>query len=574
MRSFVIAICCLLAAGPLYAGGGSENYLLVVNSASADSLAIANHYIALRDIPSSNVMHIAWKGDLHTIDVETFRKQILQPIVQTAHERGLTAHLDGVVYSSDFPYSIDFTADVPERDRKVLQDPKNGMTPTGSINSLTYYYHYVLTRQPFYVDIRQLTNLYFRPVNQGKQLAPTQGFRGWCGWGSNGQRLEAGGQRFLLSMMLGVTAGKGNTVDEVVRYLQRSAKADGAPPQGTIYFTKTDDPRSTPRHPWFDPAVAELKKLGVAAEVLETDIPTGKNDIAGGMFGAAAMDWGRRKNTILPGAMVDDLTSFGAEFKNNSAGQTLLSDFLRAGAAGSSGTAVEPLNHPIKFPLPYLHVHYARGCTLAEAFYQSVGAPYQLVIVGDPLCRPWAKIPKINVAGVTAEGALSGKVSIKPSAEGGSAEVDRFEIYLDGSFIGHCVKNETFELDTAAHSDGAHELRVVGIESGPIESQGRAILPVTFANHGRTMTFSASAGRVVLGKSIRLSAKAPGARQIIFYSAGRELGRASGASGAATIDTDTLGAGPVTLRAIGLGKGGAEAHVLAAPILLRVDPKR
>ena len=41
-----------------------------------------------------------------------------------------------------------------------------------------------------------------------------------------------------------------------------------------------------------------------------------------------------------------------------------------------------------------IQVHYARGCSLAEAFYQSVYAPYQLMIVGDPLCRPWANIPR------------------------------------------------------------------------------------------------------------------------------------------------------------------------------------
>jgi hypothetical protein len=228
----------------------------------------------------------------------------------------------------------------------------------------------------------------------------------------------------------------------------------------------------------------------------------------------------------------------------------------------------------MKFPLPYLHVHYARGCTLAEAFYQSVAAPYQLIIVGDPLCRPWAKIPKIDVAGIAEDGTLSGKVSLKPSAKGGAAEVDRFEFFLDGALIGHCMKGDTFELDTAIHSDGAHELRVVGAESGPIETQGRAILPVTFANHGLTMTFEVSPRRTSLGQRIRLSAKAPGARQIIFYSAGQKLASVNGASAATAINTDTLGDGPVTLRAIAVGKGGAETHVLATPVSIRIDRKR
>ena len=62
------------------------------------------------------------------------------------------------------------------------------------------------------------------------------------------------------------------------------------------------------------------------------------------------------------------------------AGQTPLSEFLRFGAAGASGTVTEPYSpSPTKFPSPMIQVHYARGCTLAEAFYQSVSGPYQLL---------------------------------------------------------------------------------------------------------------------------------------------------------------------------------------------------
>ena len=105
--ALVVAVCALWQPAPLRAGGGPESYLLVVNSASPSSLAIANYYIALRQIPSSNVLYIEWKGDLHTIDVETFRQRILQPILEKLTETELTSHIDGIVYSSDFPYKID-----------------------------------------------------------------------------------------------------------------------------------------------------------------------------------------------------------------------------------------------------------------------------------------------------------------------------------------------------------------------------------------------------------------------------------------------------------------------------------
>ncbi len=549
--------------------------MLAVNSASPSSLAIANHYIALRQIPSSNVVYLEWKGDLHTTDVETFRSQILLPILQTISDRGLTAHIDGVIYSSDFPYSIDLKPDLKNLhpNHKGALDPQ--VPDFGTLNSLTYYYQLVGQHHPVYSVFQVQSNLYYRPVdNSGRQLAETHGFRSWYGWGANGELHEVGGSRYLLSAILGITAGKGgNSVAEVLRYLDRSAKADGSPPSGTIYFSKTNDARSTPRHPWFDPAVAELKKLGVAAEVITDESPTGKQ-IAGGMFGSANVMWDQRNNTIQPGAIVDDLTSYGAEIKNNTVNQTLLTEFLEAGAAGSSGTAVEPKANYFKFPNPFLFVHYARGCNLVESHYQAVASPYQLVMVGDALCQPWAKIPTVQVAGAAAGDTLKGTVSLAPSASGGASDVDRFELYLDGERVATCGKGGKLDLDTTSRSDGSHELRVVGIASGPIETQGRAILPVNFGNHGKTIEFTASAARVRLGQKIRLQAEAPGALAVYFYNNGRVLGSVKGDKGDLAVNSAALGAGPVTLRAIALGKGDATTHVLAAPVQLTIDPAR
>jgi len=57
------------------------------------------------------------------------------------------------------------------------------------------------------------------------------------------------------------------------------------------------------------------------------------------------------------------------------AGQTPLTEFLRFGAAGASGTVTEPYAIPAKFPDPFVHVHYVAGCCLAESFYQSITGP-------------------------------------------------------------------------------------------------------------------------------------------------------------------------------------------------------
>jgi hypothetical protein len=114
-------------------------------------------------------------------------------------------------------------------------------------------------------------------------------------------------------------------------------------------------------------------------------------------------------------------------------------------------------------------------------------------------------------------------------------------------------------------------LRVIGIGSGPIETQGRAVLPVTFNNHGRSMTFTSTTDQVRLGQKIRLQAEAPGALAIYFYNNGRVLGQVNGDKGDLAVNSAVLGAGPVVLRAIALGKGGANTHVLATPIELTIN---
>ncbi len=171
--------------------------------------------------------------------------------------------------------------------------------------------------------------------------------------------------------------------------------ADGTHPKETIYLVRNDDIRSKVRHDLFPDVVRELAKLGVAAEILEGTVPLNKDDVQGLVMGTADFDWKASGSTILPGAICEHFTSFGGVMTAG-ADQTPLSEFLRYGAAGASGTVTEPYAIPHKFPSPMIQVHYARGCTLAEAFYQSVHGPYQLLIVGDPLCRPWADIPQVS----------------------------------------------------------------------------------------------------------------------------------------------------------------------------------
>jgi hypothetical protein len=432
----------------------------------------------------------------------------------------------------------------------------------------------VSAEYPAYFDLQ--SNNYMRrstlEEHAVQHAAPSVGFRGNRQYNPQGQVVASGGRRYLLSAMLGVTAGRGNSPAEVLDYLKRSATADGTRPKGTIYFIQNDDIRSKVRHKLFPAAVEELKKLGVAAEILEGTVPVEKADVQGTVMGAATFDWNASGSTILPGAICEHFTSFGGVMTDK-ADQTPLSEFLRYGAAGSCGTVTEPLALPEKFPSPMIQTHYARGCTLVEAFYQSVSGPYQLLIVGDPLCRPWAEIPHVSVAGVEPDAEVRGSLTLKPAATlAGDAKVDRFELFVDGRRVAGCKPDATMTLDTTRLPDGHHELRLVGVGPEPIESQGRTIIPVRLANHGRKIEVSlVTTGPLHGDKPITIAVRCAGAIGIVALQGSRIVGRIGGDEGRIEIPPNTLGAGPVQLGVAGLGNGGPQTNVMAEPLELMVQ---
>jgi hypothetical protein len=300
-------------------------------------------------------------------------------------------------------------------------------------------------------------------------------------------------------------------------------------------------------------------------------VPLERNDVQGMETGTPVYDWKASGSKILPGAICDNFTSFGGIISGSS--QTPLTEFLRYGAAGANGTVTEPYAVADKFPSPMIQVHYARGCSLVEAFYQSVHSPYQLLIVGDPLCKPWAVTPRVSVKGVEPGSVVRGAVKLTPAAtvDGGQA-MEAFELYVDGQLVAECQPGETLPLDSTRVPDGYHELRVVAIGPPPIESRGRRIIPMRVDNHGRKIEVSAAPqGQLRQDASLRITAKSPGSTGIIAAQGGRVVGRISGEAGQVDIPARSLGAGPVQIRVIGLGEGGTPANVISAPIELMIE---
>ena len=563
---FALLAALLALPAAARAGGGPENVLVVVNRASWASQAVANQFIHLRQIPPDNVLYINWDGDVHSTDVGTFRRKILGPVLLAIQSRGLGDQIDYVAYSSDFPYSIGLGAEM-----RGEQMPA-ALTPLVSSTALTYHWQRAMTDSRLLLSRTLMTNRYVRPPHANGSVGDSHAFHSWYGWSANGELLEAGGEQYLLSTVLAVTSGRGNSVTEAARYLKRSASADFKRPAGTFYFCDNRDVRASTRAHRFSAAVQALRKLGLRGEIIPEDLPSNRSDVCGAMLGVARFSWADSGSTILPGAICEHLTSFGAVLREGPT-QTPLTELLRHGAAGSSGTVVEPGAVQQKFPLPDMHVHYARGCSLAEAFYQSILAPFQLLVVGDPLCRPWARTAQINVEGAGNGEQLKGQLRLKPTARElkGAAPLDRWELFADGHLADRSSAGGSLSLDTTRLGDGYHELVVVGIESGPIETQSRLRIPVTVNNRGRSVDFRASADKSVRwSQPLTLSAGAAGCDRIVFTHNGRVLRSAAGPKASFSLEPRTLGSGIVRLEATAIWQKDPAGRATSPPIELMI----
>lgn len=636
-----------LTASQALAGGGPENVLVVVNANSAGSKEVANHYVRLRDVPASNVVALDYKGPLEAASGAEFREQILQPIIEAINERGLALQIDMIAYSTDFPWRITLTAEYPA-DLKLPAV----MSPVASLNGATFLYGFALAKSPGMVSFD--SNWYYatapgqaRTTNQQQcrllGAAPTRAFRSRYSWNPAGLQetnfvkptdkdadakddataKEAAEdeakpvRRYILSTMLGVTTGRGNTVAEVIAALDRAVEGEASPPNGTFYFMRNNDIRSQVRHGCYDSAVEQLRRLGAKALMQVAVRPGGAKDVAGLMMGSALLALDTAAMTIQPGAICEHLTSTGGMLFTQSH-QTSVAELIRAGATGTSGTVNEPYGIQVKFPTPMLQVHYRRGASLAEAFYLSVAAPYQLLILGDPLCQPWANRPGLEVEGwpgettadplkpgatstigfaqlglaqtpkepkktpapaeaaAAATAAAPAALRIKPKVTPSGAEGQAmWELFIDGRLRMRLPSETEAAFTEEQLGPGWHDLRCVGINPDPIEAQRRQLGGLEVGPGGAnaegvmsprvTLKLDAK-GSTPLGGKVAVTAHAKGAERIVLRHNFRDVATIDGEGGEALIPAELLGKGPVRLQAVAEPGG-----VLSEPVWARVE---
>ena len=337
----------------LWAGESGLNVIVVVNQNSSNSVALGNDYCELRGVPPQNLLRLTgWTGGATNWTPNQFYSYLRNPLLNLVATRGLTNQADLVLLSMDIPYRVtdgnneNSTTSALFYGFKTNGAPVAGYAscslPDSSSNSYAY------AERPF-------------------RLAPPG---------------TATTNSFLAMMLTDTSLTRAETI------LHRAVAADQTDPTQRVALEETTDTARNVRFLEANNAVFENQIAGNDAVTNVVSNNTTFANVFGFQTGFA--NFSLATNSFVPGALADNLTSFGGYILENS-GQTPLLVFVESGAAASYGTVVEPCNYLQKFPDPEDYFYQTRGFSLAEAYYQSVLNPFQGLMVGEPLCAPFAR---------------------------------------------------------------------------------------------------------------------------------------------------------------------------------------
>ncbi len=334
---------------------GAERVLIVINSRSAASDSIGRYYAKRRGIAPAHILRLSLPIE-DEINEVAFQTDLVAPV--RAAIAALPVRIDFIVLTADVPirvarkngYSVD----------ALLSGMNLAIAPMVGMDSvwLTRYHN------PYYnADVPFSSDRY--------------------------------GIFLVTRLACAVTA-------DCLALVDRSVSARAV--RGPFFFD------ATPLRPAIDGYAATNRLLYAAAFRLQTktfdiQIDTTPAFVAprGPVMGYVS--WGSndgnfdslayRAVRFLPGALAETFVSTSARaFGPTVGGQSRIVDLIAQGVTGVKGYVSEPYTIALANP-DILFDRYTRGANLAESFYAaSFMVLWKDLIVGDPLCAPYAMFPE------------------------------------------------------------------------------------------------------------------------------------------------------------------------------------
>ncbi|MEK6703396.1 MAG: TIGR03790 family protein, partial [Planctomycetota bacterium] len=532
------------------ASGIGENAVLIIDPADPVSMWLGNYYKNARSIPDANVLYM----NPGSASWNTFVSTNLAALTGDIANRGIADHTSYVLIAPSTQFYVAAPGLVSDACWPVTRF------------SISTAYSLAFTTADIAGSSSTSSNRYFSANTS--MIA----FDSATSWLFGAPSSASSARRYYIGGLIGYTGTRGNSPQEIIAMIDRSVAAEGTRPPGTFYFmNNTADSARNVRAGQFSSVISALTgTLGQSASLVNGTLPTGSTSVLGIVSGFASADIINANMTIKPGAFCDHVTSYAATF--DEPGQTKLSQWITKGATASSGTVEEPCNYTGKFPHSRLHAFYAQGATVGEAYFRSLEyTPYQSLLVGDALARPFAYVPVVSLTGLPV-GNTSGTVVLTPAATtpNTAASIAGFTLLIDGKLQGTALPGGHFTLNTTLLHDGWHDVRVIAHDNQPNKTQGRWQGSFIVNNVGRSagLTLPVNTGNMTSLLNANVNAAGAPLREIQLVHNGRVV--ASGrTAGTIQFRGRSLGAGPSTLRAVAVFADGNT--VSSPPVNITLD---
>ena len=403
-------IILIAAATNLVAGGSGLSVVVVVNQNSPNSIELGNYYCEKRQVPPQNVLRINWTGGNVTWTRSEFETNLREPLNAMLAARQLTDQIDYVLLSMDIPY-------------RVTQTGSLFVSGTDSTTACLFYG--------------------FKPDGSCPQCPPgypscslpagsTNRYAGSEGIFRQTPPIIASSNSWLVMMLTS------SNLTQAKAIVDRGVVSDYSFPTQNVYLLRMADlnfePFRSVRYLQYDDAIFDARLRSTERLLRSNTLPGLVGYQLGSQFGLSG--FGLLANSFAPGAMADNLTSFGG-YLFEYAGQTIALDYLNAGATASYGTVIEPCNYLEKFPSPRNYFYQARGFSIAECYYLSLTNPYQGILVGEPLAAPFAMPCSGSWSNLPLGAVLTGTTNLSLGflAAGPDRPIQQVDLFLDGTFL-------------------------------------------------------------------------------------------------------------------------------------------